>query len=294
MIKIKRSLGERIFEKFNVLFMLLIAFIMAYPLLYVILASFSDPYSLMGHTGLLLKPLGFSVQSYIMMSKNEMILLGYINTLIIVFVGTTVNLFLTALGAYFLSLKGPMLKRPITLMIVLTMYFSGGMIPFYFTVTDLGIDNSYLALILPTAINTFNLIVMRTAFEAVPNEMRESAYIDGAGDWRVLFQFILPLSKATVAVVLLYYMVSHWNAGFNAVLFINDRELYPLQLVLREILIQSDTSSMQAGTISDDQFAVSQTIKYAVTVVATVPILCIYPFVQKYFEKGVMLGGVKG
>ena len=294
MIKIKRSLGERIFEKFNVLFMLLIAFIMAYPLLYVILASFSDPYSLMGHTGLLLKPLGFSVQSYIMMSKNEMILLGYINTLIIVFVGTTVNLFLTALGAYFLSLKGPMLKRPITLMIVLTMYFSGGMIPFYFTVTDLGIDNSYLALILPTAINTFNLIVMRTAFEAVPNEMRESAYIAGAGDWRVLFQFILPLSKATVAVVLLYYMVSHWNAWFNAVLFINDRELYPLQLVLREILIQSDTSSMQAGTISDDQFAVSQTIKYAVTVVATVPILCIYPFVQKYFEKGVMLGGVKG
>ncbi|MEE1223772.1 MAG: carbohydrate ABC transporter permease [Clostridia bacterium] len=293
-MKIKRSLGERIFEKFNVLFMLLIAFIMAYPLLYVILASFSDPYSLMGHTGLLLKPLGFSVQSYIMMSKNEMILLGYINTLIIVFVGTTVNLFLTALGAYFLSLKGPMLKRPITLMIVLTMYFSGGMIPFYFTVTGLGIDNSYLALILPTAINTFNLIVMRTAFEAVPNEMRESAYIDGAGDWRVLFQFILPLSKATVAVVLLYYMVSHWNAWFNAVLFINDRELYPLQLVLREILIQSDTSSMQAGTISDDQFAVSQTIKYAVTVVATVPILCIYPFVQKYFEKGVMLGGVKG
>ena len=294
MIKIKRSLGERIFEKFNVLFMLLIAFIMAYPLLYVILASFSDPYSLMGHTGLLLKPLGFSVQSYIMMSKNEMILLGYINTLIIVFVGTTVNLFLTALGAYFLSLKGPMLKRPITLMIVITMYFSGGMIPFYFTVTDLGMDNSYLALILPTAINTFNLIVMRTAFEAVPNEMRESAYIDGAGDWRVLFQFILPLSKATVAVVLLYYMVSHWNAWFNAVLFINDRELYPLQLVLREILIQSDTSLMQAGTISDDQFAVSQTIKYAVTVVATVPILCIYPFVQKYFEKGVMLGGVKG
>ena len=294
MIKIKRSLGERIFEKFNVLFMLLIAFIMAYPLLYVILASFSDPYSLMGHTGLLLKPLGFSVQSYIMMSKNEMILLGYLITLIIVFVGTTVNLFLTALGAYFLSLKGPMLKRPITLMIVITMYFSGGMIPFYFTVTDLGIDNSYLALILPTAINTFNLIVMRTAFEAVPNEMRESAYIDGAGDWRVLFQFILPLSKATVAVVLLYYMVSHWNAWFNAVLFINDRELYPLQLVLREILIQSDTSSMQAGTISDDQFAVSQTIKYAVTVVATVPILCIYPFVQKYFEKGVMLGGVKG
>ena len=294
MIKIKRSLGERIFEKFNVLFMLLIAFIMAYPLLYVILASFSDPYSLMGHTGLLLKPLGFSVQSYIMMSKNEMILLGYINTLIIVFVGTTVNLFLTALGAYFLSLKGPMLKRPITLMIVLTMYFSGGMIPFYFTVTDLGIDNSYLALILPTAINTFNLIVMRTAFEAVPNEMRESAYIDGAGDWRVLFQFILPLSKATVAVVMLYYMVGHWNSWFNAVLFINDRKLYPLQLVLREILIQSDTSSMQAGTLSDDEFAVSQTIKYAVTVVATIPILCIYPFVQRYFEKGVMLGGVKG
>lgn len=294
MNSIRRSAGERIFEVFNIILMVVIALIMIYPLLYVIFSSFSDPYALAAHSGLLLKPQGFSIEAYRMMSKNSMILTGYANTLFVVVVGTTLNIVLTALGAYFLSTKGPMFKKPITIMIIVTMYFSGGMIPLYFTVTGLGLEDNLLALILPSAINTFNLIVMKTAFQAVPESMKESAYLDGAGELTTLFRVVLPLAKATIAVLLLYYAVDHWNAWFNASLFINDRTLYPLQMVLREILIQSDTSSMSVGTLSDDQYAISETIKYAVTVAATIPILCIYPFLQKYFEKGIMIGAVKG
>ncbi len=294
MNSIKRGIGERIFEVFNIIFMIAISVVMIYPLLYVIFASFSEGGLLIKHSGVLLKPLGFSLNAYKLMMKNNTILHGYANTLFIVTAGTCVNLFLTSLGAYFLSTKGPMFKKAITVLIVITMYFSGGLIPLYFTVMGLGLENSYLALILPNAINTFNLIVMKTAFEAVPVSLRESAGIEGAGEFTILFKVVLPLARATVAVLLLYYAVEHWNSWFNAVLYIDDRNKYPLQLILREILIQSDTTVMSAGNVGSDNYAVSETIKYAVTVAATIPILCIYPFLQKYFEKGVMVGAVKG
>lgn len=293
-MKIKRSTGERIFEVLNISVMLVIILIMIYPLLYVIFASLSDANGLLAQKGILLRPVGFSVESYRMMSKNPMILRGYMNTIFIVTVGTAINIILTAMGAYVLSCKGPMLRRPIMILIVITMYFSGGMIPFYFTVVNLGLENSIWSLILPSALNTFNLIVMRTSFEAVPESLKESAYLDGASDMKILFRIILPLTKATLAVLTLYYAIGHWNSWFNAVLFINDRAKYPLQLVLREILVQNDTSSMSSNVISEDQFAIGETIKYAVTVAATVPVLCIYPFLQKYFEKGALLGAIKG
>ncbi len=293
-MKIKRSTGERIFEVLNISVMLVIILIMIYPLLYVIFASLSDANGLLAQKGILLRPVGFSVESYRMMSKNPMILRGYMNTIFIVTVGTAINIILTAMGAYVLSCKGPMLRRPIMILIVITMYFSGGMIPFYFTVVNLGLENSIWSLILPSALNTFNLIVMRTSFEAVPESLKESAYLDGASDMKILFRIILPLTKATLAVLTLYYAIGHWNSWFNAVLFINDRAKYPLQLVLREILLQNDTSSMSSNVISEDQFAIGETIKYAVTVAATVPVLCIYPFLQKYFEKGALLGAIKG
>lgn len=293
-MKIKRSTGERIFEVLNISVMLVIILVMIYPLLYVIFASLSDANGLLAQKGILLRPVGFSVESYRMMSKNPMILRGYMNTIFIVTVGTAINIILTAMGAYVLSCKGPMLRRPIMLLIVITMYFSGGMIPFYFTVVNLGLENSIWSLILPSALNTFNLIVMRTSFEAVPESLKESAYLDGASDMKILFRIILPLTKATLAVLTLYYAIGHWNSWFNAVLFINDRAKYPLQLVLREILLQNDTSSMSSNVISEDQFAIGETIKYAVTVAATVPVLCIYPFLQKYFEKGALLGAIKG
>ena len=172
------------------------------------------------------------------------------------------------------------------------MFFSGGMIPFYFAVKNLGLDGSLWALIFPSAINTFNLIIMRVSFASIPDSLEESARMDGAGHLTMLFRIVLPVSKATLAVICLYYAVSHWNAWFHAMLFLNDREKYPLQLILREILIQNDTSSMV--TESAEQGYIGETIKYAVIVIATVPILCIYPFLQKYFAKGVMIGAVKG
>ena len=166
------------------------------------------------------------------------------------------------------------------------------MIPFYLTVRTVGLDGSIWSLIIPSAISTYNMIIMRTAMASVPASMEESATIDGAGHFRILFSIMIPLTKATLAVIALYYAVSNWNAWFNAMLFLRDKSLYPLQLILREILVQNDTTMMSAG-MGEDQFLIGETIKYATIVVATVPILCVYPFLQKYFVKGVMIGAVK-
>ena len=290
--KIKKSKGAAIFDTVNVTLMIVISLCMLYPMLYVIFASFSDPTAFTKHSGLLLSPAGFSLESYKLAFENPMLFRGYINTIIIILVSVTLSMILTSLCAYVLSRKDFKLRKFCTVAIVITMFFSGGMIPFYFTVKDLGLENSMWSLILPTAINTFNMIILRTSFESIPSALVESASIDGAGHWTILFRIILPLSKATLAVLVLYYAVANWNSWFNAMLFINDREKYPLQLVLREILITSDTSSMTAGE-SDREF-IGETIKYAIIVISTVPILCIYPFLQKYFAKGVMVGSVKG
>ena len=227
----------------------------------------------------------------LLMKRMEIAL--YKNTLIILVIAVTLNMFLTALGAYFMSRKNVMLKKPITLLIIFTMYFSGGLIPVYLNVKSLGLLDTYAALILPVAINTFNLIIMRTAFASIPESLEESARLDGAGHFRLLFQIILPLSKATVAVILLYYAVEHWNSWFNAMIYLNDRNKFPLQLVLQEILIQNDTSSMTQMVSAGDSSSVGETVKYAVIIVSSLPIFCIYPFIQKYFEKGVMIGAVK-
>ena len=291
---IKRTPAEKIFSVFNYIFMVAIMIVMVYPLWLVLVASFSDAVELSGHSGLLFKPLGFSTDAYRLMIKNPMILKGYGNTLFLVVVGLAVNMTLTCMGAYFLSRKNVLLNKPITIMIIFTMYFSGGMIPTYMTVMELGLKNNLLSLILPGAVNTFNLIILRTSFASVPDALEESARLDGASHWRIMLQIVLPLSKASLSVIALYYAVQHWNSWFNAMLYLDDRELFPLQLVLREILIQNDTSSMtQMVDVGDSSF-IGETIKYAVIIVSVVPILCIYPFIQKYFEKGVMIGAVKG
>ena len=231
---LKESRAFKIFNLCNIVFMLAIATVTLYPLLYVAFASFSDSHRLMAHEGLLLKPLGFDVGSYRMVFKNPMILRGYINTVIIVLLGVTVNIILSSVGAYFLSRKNVLWKNAIMIMIVVTMYFNGGLIPFYLTVKALHLDNSYLALIFPVAINTFNLIIMRTSFASIPDSLEESARIDGASHFNILFRIIIPLSKATIAVMILYYSVGHWNSWFNAMIFIRKRELFPLQLILRK------------------------------------------------------------
>lgn len=290
----KRSIGEIIFEKFNIILMCFLCIIMMYPMLYVLFASFSDPSLFMAHKGLLLRPLGFYTGAYEAMTKNPTLLRSFFNTLFILVVGVTINIIMTSFGAYFLTRKEALGRNVIMRLIVFTMYFSGGTIPFYFVIMHLGLLDSYWSLILPVAINNFNLIVMRTSFSALPESLIESAKLDGAGHFRILFTMVIPLSKAIIAVMVLYYSVSHWNSWFNAMLFISERKKYPLQLVLREILISDDTAFMAQGVDSGARSMSSHIIQYAVIIVSTLPMLVIYPFVQKYFTKGVLIGSVKG
>lgn len=293
-MRIKESAGSKLFDFFNMALMIILMFITVYPMFYILFASVSSYSQLMVHRGLLFMPLGFTTKAYESVFRNSLILKGYLNTLFVVLVGVTINVLMTSLGAYFLSRKGVMWKNHIMFMIIFTMFFSGGLMPFYFTVKGIGLENSLWALIIPVAMNTFNLIIMKTSFQAIPDSMEESAKIDGANDFIVLFKIILPLSLPVVAVMILYYGVGHWNAWFNAMIFLRDRNLYPLQLILREILIDNDASAMSSQAGMQDQEAIRETIKYAVIMVATLPIVSVYPFLQKYFVKGVLVGAVKG
>ena len=294
-MKIKMSLGEKIFEIFNMLFMLLLMTITIYPLLYVAFASVSQPDEMIKHTGLLLHPLGFTVGAYKMVFENPMILQSYFNTIVYVITGTAVNIVMTTLAAFVLSRRGFMLKNALMMLIVFTMFFNGGLIPSYLVVRSLGIYNTMLALILPTSISTYNLIIMRTYFNSLPYSMEESAKIDGANALVILLKIILPLSMPIIAVMLLFYGVGHWNSWFSAMIYLRNRELYPLQLILREILISSSTDNMLTNlSPTTDKEPVSEIVKYATIMVATIPILFVYPFLQKYFVKGVMIGAIKG
>lgn len=292
---IKESPSRKAFNVFNIIFMLCMIVITLYPLLYVVFASLSDSNELMKHSGLLLKPVGFSWAAYKAVFKNPNILQGYKNTIIVLISSVTVSMFLTCLAAYVLSRKNVLFNGVITFIIMFTMFFSGGMIPTYLLVNNLGLTNTYWALILPTAISTYNMIIMRTGFAAIPQSLEESAKIDGANHFTILFKIVIPLAKPTMAVIVLYYAVACWNSWFNAMIYLQKRrDLQPLQLILRGILIENDTSNMQDGNVGQDTESIAESIKYAVIVVATLPILAIYPFLQKYFIKGIMIGAVKG
>lgn len=274
--------------------LLVLMVVTLYPLLYVAFASFSDAGRLVAHQGFLYAPLGFSLEAYVGVFRNPGILTGYRNTLFILVFGVAVNLIVTALGAYVLSRKNVMWNRFFMIVIVLTMFFSGGLIPLYLVVKGVGLIDSLWATIIPFAVNTFNLIIMRTAFQAIPESLEESAKIDGANHFTILMRIIVPLSMPVIAVMILYYAVEKWNGWFYASIFLKDHKLFPLQLVLREILISNSTESMATDAANADRFQIGETIKYATIMVATVPILCVYPFVQKYFVKGVMVGALKG
>ena len=262
-----------------------------YPMWHVVMASFSDPIELMRHSGVILKPLGHSLEGYRVVLQNPNIPKSYFNTIFYVLAGTSINMLLTTMGAYALSRKGFLFRRTLTLLIVFTMYFNAGLVPNFLLVKGLGMYNSILALMLPGAISTWNLIVMKTAFQSIPVSLEESARLDGANDFTILFRIFLPLSKATVAVMILFYAVGHWSSWFYAMLYLRDRAKFPLQLIMREILI-SNSANGNASADSDVMF-LQEVVKYATIVVSTVPILFIYPFAQKYFMAGVMMGSVK-
>ncbi|MCP1308059.1 carbohydrate ABC transporter permease [Paenibacillus tyrfis] len=288
------SLSEKLLDIFVYAVLSVLVLVTLYPLIYVAFASVSDAGKLVAHRGFLFTPLGFSLEAYASVFKNPGILRGYRNTLFILFFGVTLNLFLTGLGAYVLSRKNVFWNKIFMIIIVLTMFFNGGLIPLYLVVKGVGLIDSLWAVIFPFAISTFNLIIMRTAFQSIPDSLEESAKIDGANHFTIFFRIIVPLSMPVIAVMILYYAVDKWNGWFYASIFLKDTKLYPLQLVLREILIANSTESMATAASNQDRFQIGETIKYATIMVATVPILCVYPFVQKYFVKGALVGSLKG
>lgn len=290
---IKRTIGDYIFDSMNYILLAILTLMTLYPFLYVIFASLSSPAELTAHKGLLLKPLEFNLDAYKAVLKNPIIYSGYRNTIFIVVVGTVYNIIMTSMGAFVLSRKNFFWRGPITIMIIFTMFFGGGLIPSFLLVQKLGLMNKIWALIIPGAIGTWNLIIMRTTFQGIPDSLVESAHMDGANDIVILFKIVIPLALPTIAVMVLYYGVGHWNAWFSAMIYLRKRELWPLQLALREILISSNTDDMMSG-IAQDRQAIGETIKYATIMVATLPILAAYPFLQKYFVKGVMVGALKG
>jgi putative aldouronate transport system permease protein len=288
--------GDRIFDGINLALLSVIMLIVLYPLVFVLSASISNPAHIAtGDLWLWPKDITFSAYAHIFQNKD--IMNGYRNTLIYTVVGTAVNLVLTICAAYPLSRRDLKGRNLITALIVFTMFFSGGLVPTYLLMKSLGILNTMWALILPSAISVYNVVIMRTFFQnSIPQEMQEAAAIDGSDNFGILLRIVLPLSMPIIAVMILFNAVAHWNAFFNALIYLSDRSKYPLQLVLREILIQGQTQEMV--NMTDDTMVKRimevEAIKYGVVVVANLPVLILYPFLQRYFVKGIMIGALKG
>lgn len=290
----KPSRGDRIFNVTNIVIMLALCFVTLYPMYYVLCASFSNNIALLTSPGFLLYPKGFNLGAFRLAFTHPLLVSGYQNILMILFASLPINILLTLFCGYFLASKNVMFKKPVMALIMFTMFFNGGMIPTYLNVRSLGLYNSLWALILPGAMSVYNSIICKTAIEAMPDSLQESAYIDGANDLVIVFRIVLPLIMPTIAVLLLYYGVGHWNSWFPASLYIQDNVKLPIQNVLRAVLIANSNILNAAATEDDQVNQFAETIKYAAIVLTTVPVLCVYPFLQKYFVKGVMIGAVKG
>lgn len=290
----KESNSRKAFLVVNNIILAALVVACIYPMLYVLFASFSDPLKLMSNNSFILSPLGFQVEGYRLVFNNDRILIGYLNTIIVCAGSIIYGVGLTILGAYFFSRKDVMHQRVLMLFVIFTMFFGGGIIPTFLMYKGIGLTDNLLSVIVAGSVSTTNLIIMRTAFLSLPGELEDAAKIDGTGHFTYLVKIVVPLSMATISVIILYVLVGQWNSWFNASIFLQDKKLHPLQLVLREILVQNETGAMDAAAKDAEKEMISETIKYAVIVVATVPILTIYPFIQKYFVKGVMIGAVKG
>ena len=295
---IKISRGERIFGWANIGIMLALLVFTLYPMLYVLFASFSDPQKFAAYHGLLYKPVGFTLDAYKNVFKMQNIQTGFRNTLFYVVAGTTINMVLTILGAYATSRKDFLLRRPLMIFMLVTMFFGGGMIPTFLIVQKLGLTNTVWGVLIPGCISTYNLIILRTGFEAIPVSLFEAADIDGANQFSMLIHIVLPLSTASLATIGLFYAVGRWGDWYSALVYLQQRrDLYPLQMFLREMLIKGDMTDpaivASLGKQGSQQYLLNQIIKYAAIVVTTIPILVIYPSLQKYFVKGVMVGAVK-
>ena len=293
--KVNRPSSDQWLERILIIFMLFIAAIMLYPLLVVLSTSFSSP-SAVTSGKVWLFPVDFSLEGYKAVFKTSDVLIGYRNSLFYMVVGTTLNVCMTLLAAYPLSRDDLVGRGIIMKLFTFTMIFSGGMIPNYLLLKDLNMLNTRWAMILPGAISVYNMIITRTFIKSnIPKDMLEAAQLDGCSDIQYFFKIVLPLSGAVIAVITLYYAIAHWNSYFDAFMYLNDKELYPLQVFLKNILV---SNQVQADMIVDEQVqaieGIAEVLKYSLIVVAVVPVMIIYPFVQKHFVKGVMIGAVKG
>lgn len=292
--RIRRTFGSRAFDVFNVIFMLLFLLVTLYPFWYVVIVSLSDGKAVLSGQ-VSLWPVNITLDTYRVVLRDSSIITGFKNTVIYTSLGTFINLVCTSLCAYPLSRPDLLGKKRVMGMIVFTMFFSGGMIPAYLVMNQMKLIDTIWAMVLPGAISTYNMIVMRTFFMGIPESLHESACLDGANDWQVLVRIVLPLSMPIMATMLLFYAVGHWNSYMNALLYLNSKSLFPLQSILRNMVVDGQLSEAQTQVGGGSSFTVIETtMKYATIVVSTLPILLIYPFVQKYFVKGVMIGSIKG
>ena len=290
MRRYKRKLPDYLFDGLNLIFLLFVVFITVYPFWYILVGSFS-PITQIIREGLLLWPEEFRLDAYQTVLKNPLIPRSYGNTIFITVVGTSFSMVLTILGAYALSKKYLPGKTFLTLMVIITMLFNGGLIPTYLTVKGLGFGDSLWTLIIPSALSPFNMIVMRNFMAGVPASLEESASIDGASHWTILSRIYLPLSMSVIATIALFYAVGYWNAFFNAIIYISNKDFWPVQVILREALVAGRTDDlMRDGVVSSPP----ETMKMALVIITVVPILLVYPFIQKYFVKGIMVGSLKG
>lgn len=293
-LKIKQTKKDKIFD-FIVLFFCLITFIIIiYPVYFIVIASFSNPSDVaMGRVWLY--PIGICLDGYKEVFKSNEIWVGYRNTILYTIVGTLIFLVVNMPAAYALSRKDLKGKKIILAYFMFTMFFNGGMIPTYFTIKGFGLYNTFWVMVLPFSVNVYNIIVMKSFFQNnIPSSLYDAACIDGCSSTRYFISIVIPLSKAIIAVMTLWTAVGMWNSYFNALLYIKDEGLKPLQLVLRNILVKNESMFLeQGGTGQAAVRQLAEIMKYSVIVVSTVPIMCIYPFVQKYFNQGVMIGSVK-
>ncbi|MCR8635692.1 carbohydrate ABC transporter permease [Paenibacillus radicis (ex Xue et al. 2023)] len=289
------SMGSKVFDSFNVFILILLMFITLYPIYYIFIVSISDG-NLVTRGLITWIPLDITFDAYKIVFKNPDIWQAYGNTLLYTTVGTTINVFMTALCAYPLSRKDFYGRNLFIFMVAITMFISGGLIPLYLVVQQLGLIDTMWALVLPPAISTFNMIIMKTYFEGIPMALQESAYLDGANEIQVLIKIILPLSLPVMATMVLFYAVHHWNSFFPALIYLNDSDKFPVQVLLRNIVIAGEFADQTAdiGSASSNFRVVATNYKFAVIIITILPILIVYPYLQKYFVKGAMIGALKG
>jgi putative aldouronate transport system permease protein len=291
---IKRTVGEQVFDGVNVLLLAALGFATLYPFYYVAIVSISGgQYVIQGAVRWV--PLGINFKSYEILMDYPALWQSYANTLLYVSVGTAVNLLMTGLCAFPLSKKRFFGRGLFTFIIVFTMFFNGGLIPRFIVVRNLGMLNTMWAIVLPTAIHTFYMIIMRTFFQSIPESLSESAYMDGANDIVILLRIVIPISVPIIATLTLFYAVARWNSFLPALIYLRSASKYPLQVFLRNMVVQGSMGDVSNDLgAATDFLAIDTTVKYSAIMYSTLPILLLYPFLQKYFVKGLMIGSLKG